>query len=90
MGTIKTLYSNLSKAVSVMLRFIFDGAYSLKPGEWGCDYKIPVLSLVLVSAFNEVLFFRNRLKYALSAKEVQTILKQRLVKIDGKIRTDPK
>ena len=35
-------------------------------------------------------FIRNRLKYALTAKEVQTILKQRLVKIDGKIRTDPK
>merc|ERR1712026_562172 len=28
--------------------------------------------------------------YALTAKEVQTILKQRLVKIDGQVRTDPK
>ena len=36
------------------------------------------------------LFLRNRLKYALSKKEVQTILKQRLVKIDGKVRTDEK
>merc|ERR1711982_89534 len=36
------------------------------------------------------LFIRNRLKYALNAKEVQTILKQRLIKIDGKTRTDPK
>ena len=36
------------------------------------------------------LFLRNRLKYALNKKEVQTILKQRLVKIDGKVRTDPK
>merc|ERR1712156_100419 len=36
------------------------------------------------------LFIRNRLKYALTAKEVQTILKQRLVKIDGQVRTDPK
>jgi small subunit ribosomal protein S4e len=36
------------------------------------------------------LFLRNRLKYALTAKEVETILKQRLVKIDGKLRTDPK
>merc|ERR1719435_809263 len=36
------------------------------------------------------LFIRNRLKYALNAKEVQTILKQRLVKIDGQVRTDPK
>merc|ERR1711874_715035 len=32
----------------------------------------------------------NRLKYAMGAKEVQTILKQRLVKIDGQVRTDPK
>merc|ERR1712088_884202 len=36
------------------------------------------------------LFLRNRLKYALNMKEVQTILKQRLIKIDGKTRTDPK
>merc|ERR1712049_96245 len=36
------------------------------------------------------LFIRNRLKYALNAKEVQTILKQRLIKIDGKVRTDHK
>merc|ERR1712080_461168 len=36
------------------------------------------------------LFLRNRLKYALSSKEVETIMKQRLVKIDGKTRTDVK
>merc|ERR1712224_469388 len=36
------------------------------------------------------LFLRNRLKYALNKKEVSTILKQRLVKIDGKVRTDEK
>ena len=36
------------------------------------------------------LFLRNRLKYALSMKEVETIMKQRLIKIDGKTRTDPK
>merc|ERR1712018_191578 len=36
------------------------------------------------------LFLRNRLKYALNKHEVQTILKQRLVKIDGKVRTDEK
>merc|ERR1711877_83722 len=34
------------------------------------------------------LFLRNRLRYALTAKEVETILKQRLIKIDGKVRTD--
>merc|ERR1712223_240011 len=36
------------------------------------------------------LFLRNRLKDALNKKEVSTILKQRLVKIDGKVRTDEK
>jgi len=34
------------------------------------------------------IFLRNRLKYALTAHEVKSILKQRLVKIDGKVRTD--
>jgi len=36
------------------------------------------------------IFLRNRLKYALTMKEVQTIMKQRLIKIDGKVRTDHK
>ena len=36
------------------------------------------------------IFLRNRLKYALTAKEVSTIMKQRLIKIDGKTRTDPR
>jgi len=36
------------------------------------------------------LFLRNRLKYAICMKEVETICKQRLIKIDGKLRTDPK
>jgi len=36
------------------------------------------------------LFLRNRLRYALTAKEVSLIMKQRLVKIDGKCRTDPR
>ncbi|CAH1759770.1 822_t:CDS:2 [Entrophospora sp. SA101] len=35
-----------------------------------------------------VIFLRNRLKYALNKKEVQSILMQRLVKVDGKVRTD--
>merc|ERR1711968_230079 len=33
-----------------------------------------------------VLILRNRLKYALTKKEVQKILMQRLVKVDGKVR----
>ena len=51
------------------------------------------VSVIVVEYENRTdLYFltRNRLKYALTAKEVQTILKQRLVKIDGHIRTDPK
>lgn len=35
-----------------------------------------------------LIFLRNRLKYALTYKEVKSILMQRLVKVDGKIRTD--
>ncbi|CAF9912568.1 MAG: 40S ribosomal protein S4 [Gomphillus americanus] len=36
-----------------------------------------------------LIFLRNRLKYALNAKEVQNIVMQRLIRVDGKIRTDP-
>ena len=36
------------------------------------------------------LFLRNRLKYALSYLEAKKILGQRVVKVDGKVRTDHK
>jgi len=36
-----------------------------------------------------IILLRNRLKYALTAREVSYILKQRLIQVDGKIRTDP-
>ncbi|KAB8356672.1 hypothetical protein FH972_024249 [Carpinus fangiana] len=35
-----------------------------------------------------IVFIRNRLKYALNAREVKAIVMQRLIKIDGKVRTD--
>jgi len=35
-----------------------------------------------------VIILRNRLKYALNSREAMTILMQRLVKVDGKVRTD--
>lgn len=35
-----------------------------------------------------VIFLRNRLKYALNGREVTAILMQRLVRVDGKVRTD--
>jgi len=35
-----------------------------------------------------IIFLRNRLHYALTGTEVQKILMQRLVKVDGKVRTD--
>ena len=35
------------------------------------------------------IFLRNRLKYALTGKEVLSIVMQRLIKVDGKVRTDP-
>jgi len=36
-----------------------------------------------------ILLLRNRLKYALSKREVTFILMQRLVRVDQKVRTDP-
>ncbi|KJE89592.1 40S ribosomal protein S4 [Capsaspora owczarzaki ATCC 30864] len=35
-----------------------------------------------------IVFLRNRLKYALTHQEVKFILAQRLVKVDGRVRTD--
>lgn len=35
-----------------------------------------------------IVFIRNRLKYALNGHEVKAILMQRLVRVDGKVRTD--
>lgn len=35
-----------------------------------------------------IIFLRNRLKYALNGREVNSIIMQRLVKVDGKVRTD--
>jgi len=35
-----------------------------------------------------ILFLRNRLKYALTGDEANKIVKQRLIKVDGKVRTD--
>lgn len=36
-----------------------------------------------------VLILRNRLRYALNFQEVKMICMQKLVLVDGKIRTDP-
>ncbi|TQS33411.1 hypothetical protein Golomagni_06246 [Golovinomyces magnicellulatus] len=35
------------------------------------------------------ILLRNRLKYALTGREVNAITAQRLIKVDGKVRTDP-
>ena len=35
-----------------------------------------------------IVFLRNRLKYALNGREVTQIVMQRLIKVDGKVRTD--
>ena len=35
-----------------------------------------------------MIFLRNRLKYALTYQEVKKIMHQRLIKIDGQVRTD--
>lgn len=36
-----------------------------------------------------VVFLRNRLKYALTGDEALRIVKQRLVRVDHRVRTDP-
>lgn len=36
-----------------------------------------------------IILLRNRLHYALTGREVTSILQQKIVKVDGKIRTDP-
>lgn len=36
------------------------------------------------------MLLRHRLKYALTGREVTLIVAQRLIKIDNKVRTDPK
>jgi small subunit ribosomal protein S4e len=58
---------------------IFLGSYAPKPSA-GPHKTRECLPLII--------FLRNRLKYALNGKEVQNILMQRLVKVDGKVRTD--
>jgi small subunit ribosomal protein S4e len=35
-----------------------------------------------------IVFLRNRLKYALTKKEVMSIMMQRYIKVDGKVRVD--
>ena len=35
-----------------------------------------------------IIFLRNRLKYSLNSRETTAILMQRLIKVDGKVRTD--
>nr|ALS05281.1 40S ribosomal protein S4 [Pseudodiaptomus poplesia] len=57
------------------------GVFSVKPcsGPHKASESLPI-----------ALFLRNRLKYALTLKEVKLIMNQRLVKIDGHVRTDPK
>lgn len=35
-----------------------------------------------------IIFLRNRLKYALTYVETKKIMMQRLIKVDGKVRTD--
>jgi len=36
-----------------------------------------------------VIFLRNRLKYALTAREATLIVRQRIIKVDGRVRRDP-
>jgi small subunit ribosomal protein S4e len=44
----------------------------------------------LASCLPLILIIRNRLKYALNYRESMMILKQRLLQVDGRVRTEPK
>jgi small subunit ribosomal protein S4e len=48
---------------------------------------IPVPSLRYASTLAEDYYF-SRLKYALNSRETKAIVMQRLIKVDGKVRTD--
>ncbi|XP_047115667.1 40S ribosomal protein S4-like [Schistocerca piceifrons] len=62
------------------------------------DYEGPPLAALMRTSMlrhacracgRRVIFLRNRLKYALTNSEVPKIVMQRLIKVDGKVRTDP-
>ena len=57
--------------------FVYDQAPRPSPGPHKLRESLPL-----------TIFLRNRLKYALTGREVTSIVKQRLIKIDGKVRTD--
>jgi len=44
----------------------------------------------LRECFPVILILRQRLKYALNAKEVLSITMRKMIKVDGKVRTDPR
>jgi len=50
--------------------------------------RIALVPGLLYACLPLILLLRNRLKYALTGKEVTSILMQRLVEVDGKVRTD--
>ena len=54
--------------------------------EISCGYK-QRLTPAILSRLTQILL-RNRLKYALNGREVLAITAQRLIKVDGKVRTD--
>ena len=58
-----------------------DGSYAPKPSA-GPHKAKQCLPIILV--------LRNRLKYALTGRETMQICMQKLVKVDGKVRTDPR
>ncbi|KAK9490313.1 ribosomal family S4e-domain-containing protein [Lipomyces doorenjongii] len=65
------------------------GAYEDENMNWGITAPRPSPGPhKLRESLPLIIFLRNRLKYALNGREVKAILNQRLVKVDGKVRTD--
>lgn len=67
------------RCLLIILFFCIAGSYAPKPSS-GPHKTRECLPLII--------FLRNRLKYALNGREVTAILKQRLVKVDHRVRTD--
>jgi ribosomal protein S4E len=68
------------------LRYMFNVAAS--PGPHKGRESLPLILFLRSFHLTPLLTFRNRLKYALNKREVTAILMQRLIKVDGKVRTD--
>ncbi len=65
-----------------------DGLVNCRGTLHGVDLCLPFLVVQGRESLPLIIILRNRLKYALTKREVTMICMQKLVKVDGKTRTD--